>query len=271
MSIMVGVGRGAGLGVLIKNAEALERMEKVDTLVVDKTGTLTEGKPSRHPDRARRRVRRPTRSCGSPPRSNAPRSTRWPAPSSPPPNGRASTFPDVTDFDAPAGRAPSAASRATGSSSAAPLPDRQGVDTEPAGRAADELRADGATAILVGVDGTAAGIFAIADPVKDTTAEALAALRAEGIEVVMLTGDNRVTAEAVGAPPGHRPGRGRGAARPQERRRHAAARARAGSWRWPATASTTHPPWRPPTSAWRWAQAPTWPSRAPASPCSAAT
>ena len=85
MSIMVGVGRGAGLGVLIKNAEALELMEKVDTLVVDKTGTLTEGRPSVTHDRPRRRVRRATSCCGSRPASNAPPSTRSAGPSSTPP------------------------------------------------------------------------------------------------------------------------------------------------------------------------------------------
>ena len=104
MSIMVGVGRGAGLGVLIKNAEALERMEKVDTLVVDKTGTLTEGKPSvtqlvpaggfdrRRPAPARRRA------------SNAPPNTPSGWPSSTPPPTPGSTIPAVSDFDSPTGK-----------------------------------------------------------------------------------------------------------------------------------------------------------------------
>ena len=105
MSIMVGVGRGARLGVLIKNAEALERMEKVDTLVVDKTGTLTEGRPSVTAVVPSAGFDRGRRCCGSPPRSNAPPSTRWPAPSSsaaePTPACASRTS---TDFDAPAGK-----------------------------------------------------------------------------------------------------------------------------------------------------------------------
>ena len=198
MSIMVGVGRGAGLGVLIKNAEALELMEKVDTLVVDKTGTLTDGKPSL------------TRVVAAPgfETDDILRLTAGVERASEHPLARAVvaaaenaglTVPHVSDFDAPVGKGAVGTVEgrrvAVGSSS---FLHGLGVDTGPLTDQADELRAEGATAVFVGLDSHAAGIFAIADPVKATTAEALAVLRAEGIEVVMLTGDNRVTAQAVG-------------------------------------------------------------------------
>jgi heavy metal translocating P-type ATPase len=198
MSIMVGVGRGAGLGVLIKNAEALELMEKVNTLVVDKTGTLTEGRPS---------VTAIVPAAGFD-RDELLRLAAGVERASEHPLGRAVVdaatdaglpIPDVTDFDAPAGKG------VTGHveghrvllGSATFLTSR-GLDTSGLGAEADRLRADGATAIFIGVDDRTAGIFAIADPVKETTPAALEALRRDGIEVVMLTGDNRVTAEAVG-------------------------------------------------------------------------
>ncbi|MCW2811369.1 MAG: copper-translocating P-type ATPase [Friedmanniella sp.] len=199
VSIMVGVGRGATLGVLIKNAEALERMEKVDTLVVDKTGTLTEGRPS------------VTRIVPAPGfvRDDV---LGWAAAVERPsdhPLARAIvnaadeaglSVPDVSDFDSPAGKGATGTvgQRRVVVGSSAFLLDH-GMDTGPLTASADALRADGATAVFVGVDDHVAAVVAIADPVKDTTAGALAALRAEGIEIVMLTGDNRVTAEAVGA------------------------------------------------------------------------
>ncbi|CUR54303.1 heavy metal translocating P-type ATPase [Nocardioides sp.] len=198
MSIMVGVGRGAGLGVLIKNAEALELMEKVDTLVVDKTGTLTEGRPS---------VTRIVAGTGFD-RDNLLRLAAGVERASEHPLGRAVveaaesagvTIPDVIDFDSPTGKG--ALGTVDGKQvvlGSAGFLLSHGMDTAPLTAKADELRADGATAIFIGVDDAVAGIFAVADPVKATTADALAALRAEGIEVVMLTGDNRVTAEAVG-------------------------------------------------------------------------
>lgn len=198
MSIMVGVGRGAGEGVLIKNAEALELMEKVDTLVVDKTGTLTEGRPS------------VTQIVAAPgfDRDSLLRLAAGVERASEHPLGRAVveaanaaglTIPEVTDFDSPTGKgALGTVERQQVVLGSAGFLSSHNMDATSMTEEADKLRADGATAIFVGVDGTVAGIFAIADPVKDTTAEALAALRDEGIEVVMLTGDNRVTAEAVG-------------------------------------------------------------------------
>jgi Cu+-exporting ATPase len=198
MSIMVGVGRGAQLGVLIKNAEALERMEKVDTLVVDKTGTLTEGKPSVtrivpaegfEPDELLRLA------AGVERASEHPLALAIVARA----EEAGITIPEVTDFDSPVGKG--AVGRVDGSQVAlgsSGFLASQDIDAAALADDADRLRADGATAIFMGVDGRAAGIFAIADPVKETTPAALEALREEGIDVVMLTGDNRVTAEAVG-------------------------------------------------------------------------
>ncbi len=197
MSIMVGVGRGAGLGVLIKHAEALEVMEKVDTLVVDKTGTLTEGRPM---------VTQIVAGAGSE-RDEVLRLAagveRW----SEHPLAAAVVqaagdaglaVPDVADFDSSTGKGVlgSVAGRRVRVGSAVFLGDA-GIDTGGLAADADRLRVDGATVIFVGVDQRLGAIIAIADPVKDTTPAAVEALRGEGIEVVMVTGDNRVTADAV--------------------------------------------------------------------------
>jgi heavy metal translocating P-type ATPase len=197
VSIMVGVGRGAGVGVLIKNAEALELLEKVDTLVVDKTGTLTRGRPS-----VTRIVPAPGVDEGELLRLAAAveRASEHPL-------GLAvvaaatragMTLPDVTDFDAPIGKGVigTVENRRVLVGSGTFLAGH-GLDTTALDADADRLRADGAGAVYVGVDGRVAAVIAIADPVKETTPAALRALRADGIEVVMLTGDNRVTAQAV--------------------------------------------------------------------------
>jgi len=197
MSIMVGVGRGAQAGVLIKNAEALERMEKVDTLVVDKTGTLTEGKPkvvaivpadgfnetdilrlaatveraSEHPlaDAIVRAARESNLDLGK-----------------------------VEEFDSPTGKG------ATGKVDGRAIVlgntsflQSLGIDAASLNDQGERLRGDGATVINMAVDGRLAGLFAIADPVKASTPDALKALAAEGIKVIMLTGDNKTTANAV--------------------------------------------------------------------------
>ncbi|PWN04317.1 haloacid dehalogenase [Nocardioides silvaticus] len=197
MSILVGVGRGAGLGVLIKNAEALEVTEKVNTLVVDKTGTLTEGKPSvtrivpatgYDSDELLRlaagveRVSEHTLAMAVVKAATA----------------AGLAIPDVSDFDSPTGKGVigSVEGRRVLLGSSTFLGDN-GIDSSVLAAEADRLRADGATVIFAGFDEQVAGIIAIADPVKDTAPAALEALRSEGIEVVMLTGDNRVTAEAV--------------------------------------------------------------------------
>nr|WP_085139654.1 copper-translocating P-type ATPase [Mycolicibacter nonchromogenicus] len=198
MSIMVGVGRGARLGVLIKNAEALELMEKVDTLVVDKTGTLTQGRPAVtdtlaasgfDPDEILRWA------AGVERASEHPLAQAIVAAAT----ERGVGIPDVDSFEAPAGRGVVGVvdGRHVVAGNAEFLTSQR-IDVSALESEADRLRSDGATAIYLGVDGRAAGIFAIADPVKPTTPAALAALRREGIDIVMLTGDNRVTAQAVG-------------------------------------------------------------------------
>nr|WP_312128356.1 heavy metal translocating P-type ATPase [Brevundimonas sp.] len=197
MSIMVGVGRGAGLGVLIKNAEALEHMEKVDTLVVDKTGTLTEGKPAvtriivseGFEEEELLRIAAGVERASEHPLALAIVNAAM---------DRNIEIPSVSEFDSPTGKG------AVGTIEGrritlgnARFLGEAGIDTSSLATQADQLRTDGATAIFMGIDSMVAGVFAIADPVKSTTAEALTALRADGITVVMLTGDNRTTAEAV--------------------------------------------------------------------------
>ncbi len=197
MSIGVGVGKGAGAGVLIRSAEALERMEAVDTLVVDKTGTLTEGRPkvvavvaagglteaqllplaaaleakSEHPLAAA--IVRAARESGAP-------------------------IPPSTDFASVTGQGVTGTvdGRPVALGNAA-LMAGLGIAVGDLEARADALRGDGATCLFVAIDGKAAGLIAIADPIKATTPAALARLRALGIRIVMLTGDNRTTAEAV--------------------------------------------------------------------------
>ena len=197
MSIMVGVGRGAGAGVLIKNAEALEHMEKVDTLVVDKTGTLTEGKPA-----LTALVPAPGFSEGEVLRlaASVERASEHPLAVAIVAAAEARGIPiaPVAEFDSPTGKGAlgTVDGRKIVLGNAAFLAEH-GVDVAPLAHEAEKLWEDGATAIFASVDGCIAGALAIADPVKPSTPEALAGLRAERIQVVMLTGDNRTTALAV--------------------------------------------------------------------------
>ena len=197
MSIMVGVGRGAQSGVLIKNAEALERMEKVDTLVVDKTGTLTEGKPKVTAVRATggfaedeflRLAASLERSSEHPLADAIVNEAKE----------RGLEFWEPKEFDAPAGKGVvgEVEGRKLMIGNAGFLK-ANGVSTAELLREANELRKDGATVIFGAIDGTAAGLIAIADPIKEAALEAVKSLRDEGIRVVMLTGDNQTTAEAV--------------------------------------------------------------------------
>lgn len=199
MSIMVGVGRGASAGVLIKNAEALERMEKVDTIVVDKTGTLTEGRPSlthlvpADPDALdETEILRLVAAVERPSEHPLARAIVEAA------EERDLTIPKVADFDAPAGRGVlgTVDGRDVRIGTARFLGE-QGIGAQEYAGEADRLRGEGATVVYAAVDGRLAGLIAIADPVKETTPGAVEALHAEGIEVVMLTGDNRTTARAV--------------------------------------------------------------------------
>jgi P-type Cu+ transporter len=199
MSIMVGVGKGATAGVLIKNAEALERFEKIDTLVVDKTGTLTEGKPrvvavvpAEGFDEAT------VLSLGA----SLERSSEHPLAAAIVASAkqRGMTQQDVGDFGSITGKGVSGTigGRKVAVGNAKLLKDL-GIPRTDLDARADELRREGATAMFVAIDGRPAGIIAVADPIKATTAAALASLRADGVRIVMLTGDNRTTAEAVAA------------------------------------------------------------------------
>jgi P-type Cu+ transporter len=197
MSIMVGVGRGAQAGVLIKNAEALERMEKIDTLVVDKTGTLTEGKPkvvaivaaAGFQETDILRLAASVERASEHPLADAiVRSAK-----------ERSLVPGKVDaFDSPTGKG--ATGNVDGKSVVlgnANFLASLGIDTQSLNEQGERLRADGATVINIAIDGKLAGLFAIADPVKATTPAALKALAEQGVKVIMLTGDNRTTADAV--------------------------------------------------------------------------
>jgi Cu+-exporting ATPase len=197
MSIMVGVGRGAEAGVLIKNAEALERMEKVDTLVVDKTGTLTEGKPKvvaivpgagfEEAD-ILRLAASVERSSEHPLADAIVRAAKE----------RNLTLANVEGFDSPTGKGVTGAvERKTIHLGNAAFLKSLAIETAALEAQAETLRAEGATVINIAIDGKLAGVLAIADPVKPSTPEALKALAAEGIKVIMLTGDNRTTANAI--------------------------------------------------------------------------
>ncbi len=197
MSIMVGVGRGAHAGVLIKNAEALERMEKVDTLVVDKTGTLTEGKPKvvavvPLPGFDERQVLRLAASVER--GSEHPLAAAIVAAA----RERKLELAPVRGFDAPAGKGVigMVEQQRLALGNAGFLKELN-IDTATLSAEAERRRGDGASAVMLAVNGKPAGAIAIADTVKETTPAALKALATDGIRVVMLTGDNRTTALAI--------------------------------------------------------------------------
>jgi P-type Cu+ transporter len=198
VSIMVGVARGAQAGVLIRDAEALERLEAVDTLVVDKTGTLTMGKPSvtavvpadGHDEAEILRL-----AAGLEAQSEHPLAAAIVRAAEERGAGRA----EVTDFDSETGKG--VKGRAGGQDIAIGnlrLIEGLGIDAGDWNRRADEIRRDGATVMFVAINGAVGGLIAVADPIKPSTAAALAALREDGLRIVMLTGDNRVAAETVG-------------------------------------------------------------------------
>ena len=198
MSIMAGVGRGARAGVLIKNAEALERFEKVDTLVLDKTGTLTEGKPAviaiqTVSNQTEADVLRLAASLEN--QSEHPLALAIVAAG----KERGLTLTEASDFDSPTGKGVIGVveGREVALGAEKYLAELN-VETAILNAKAEELRREGATAIFLSVDGVAVALFGIADRIKATTPAALAALKAQGMRLVMLTGDNRTTAEAVG-------------------------------------------------------------------------
>jgi Cu+-exporting ATPase len=197
MSIMVGVGRGAGAGVLIKNAEALERFEKVDTLVVDKTGTLTEGKPrvtavvpadGFDPDELLRLAASLERGSEHPLAAavvDAAQEKGLPL-------AETEAFESLTGkglTGTVAGKRVALGNRA--------LLSQFGIEADTLEGRANALRAEGATVIFAATDGRIAGFLAIADPIKATTPTAIRSLQEDGVRIVMLTGDNRTTAQAV--------------------------------------------------------------------------
>jgi Cu+-exporting ATPase len=197
MSIGVGVGKGAGAGVLIKSAEALERMEKVDTLVVDKTGTLTEGKP---------KVTAIVPAAGLleseilPLAASLERSSEHPLAAAivAAAKDRNADIREATEFASLTGKGITGkiGGRPVALGNAKLMADL-GIVLGDLEHKADQLRSDGATALYLAVDGKPGGVIAIADPIKSTTQAALNSLRADGIRIVMLTGDNKTTAEAV--------------------------------------------------------------------------
>ena len=198
MSIMVGVGKGAQHGVLIRDAEALERMEKVDTLVLDKTGTLTEGRPKVvhvepaqgfNKDDVLQKLASVERASEHPLAMAIVNAAQ---------EGKLSLS-AVADFDSPVGKG--VVGTVDGQrvvSGSAKFLVESGIVSAPLDQAAEEHRSNAATVIFVGVDGKLAGFVAIADPIKATTPQALQTLKAAGIRIVMLTGDGKTTAEAVG-------------------------------------------------------------------------
>jgi Cu+-exporting ATPase len=197
MSIMVGVGKGASAGVLIKNAEALERFEKVDTLVVDKTGTLTEGKTCVTAVVAAAGFDETTvilLGASLEKSSEHPLAAAILATAA----ERKLALQEVTNFASITGKGVigTTEGRSVAVGNAALLKDR-GVPSADLEARADALRKDGATVLFVAIDRELAGMIAVADPIKTTTMAALDALRNEGIRIVMLTGDNRTTAQAV--------------------------------------------------------------------------
>ncbi|HZX94835.1 MAG TPA: heavy metal translocating P-type ATPase [Myxococcales bacterium] len=197
MSIMVGTGRGAGAGVLIRNAEALETLEKVDTLLVDKTGTLTEGKPRLvnaeafagfAADEVLRLAASLERASEHPLAQAVVKAALE----------RGLALAEATDF-----------ASATGSGVSGKVDDRlvwvgsprhletARVPVAGARERAEELRAEGETALFVAIDGRLAGLLGLADPIKSTAPDALRQLREDGVRVAMITGDSRTTAQAV--------------------------------------------------------------------------
>jgi Cu+-exporting ATPase len=198
MAIMVGSGRGASAGVLLKNAEALERLEKVDTLVVDKTGTLTEGRPKlvsvvtfggTSESDAVRLAAALERSSEHPLAAAIVSAAR----------DRAIEVSSAVDFRSVSGKGivgqVDGVRVALGNLA---MMEDAGVNTDTAQSKADAFRRDGQTVIFLARDGALAALLGVADPIKATTLEAIDALHANGLRIVMLTGDNRLTAEAVG-------------------------------------------------------------------------
>ncbi len=197
MSIGVGVGKGATAGVLIKSAEALERLERVNTLVIDKTGTLTEGKPKVISTVPAVGIAVPDLLMLA---ASLERSSEHPLAAAIVAAAKAAnvTLQNPVDFASVTGKGVTGkvGGRAVALGNAKLMADT-GIVLGDLQSTADKLRAYGATALFLAVDGKPGGVIAIADPIKSTTRAALDSLRADGVRIVMLTGDNKTTAQAV--------------------------------------------------------------------------
>jgi len=197
MSIMVGIGRGTSAGVLMRNADALQTLEKVDTLLIDKTGTLTQGAPSLteiHLAAGINEADLLRLAAGLERASEHPLASAIVAAA----KARDMTIPDVVDFESPSGNG------ATGTVEGhklvighADFLKSMNIDTTPLADKAEAARRDGATVIFMGVDGKLGGAFTLTDKIKEGTAAALQALRDQGLRIIMLTGDNATTAKAI--------------------------------------------------------------------------
>jgi Cu+-exporting ATPase len=197
ISIMVATGRGATMGVLFRNAEAIEMLHKVDTLLVDKTGTLTEGRPklvavvtagSMQEDTLIRLAASLERGSEHPLAAAILKGAKE----------RGATLADVDGFESVGGKG--VKGRVDGHDIALgnrAMMESLGVDMGDLDRQGEELRKEGQTAMFVAVDGEPAGLMGVADPIKDSTPEAIRALHKEGVRIVMLTGDSKTTARAV--------------------------------------------------------------------------
>jgi len=197
MSIMVGVGRGAHAGILIRDAQALERFESIDTIVIDKTGTLTEGKPKvvrviaadGFAEHELLRLAASVERASEHPLAQAILNAA---------NAAQLNLGEVGDFASPSGKgATGTVDGKTVALGNAMLMGELNIATPAVDGPAEAARLDGATAIYIAIDGRAAGVIAIADPIKASAKAALGALRADGLRIVMLTGDNLTTARAV--------------------------------------------------------------------------
>jgi Cu+-exporting ATPase len=197
MSIMVGIGRGARAGILVRDAQALELLEAIDTIVLDKTGTLTEGKPKLvaittgrgFEANALLRLAAAVERASEHPLAAAIVNEA---------SQRSLERGDVSSFASHSGKgaAGTIESKRVALGNAA-LMDELKIDTRQLDADAERARQSGATAIFIAIDGAAAGVIAVADPIKPSVQQALAALRGDGLRILMLTGDNRTTAQAV--------------------------------------------------------------------------
>jgi Cu+-exporting ATPase len=198
MSIMVGVGRGAQEGVLIKSAEAIERLEKINTIVVDKTGTLTEGKPRLTKIISRNAISEEQLLAAA---ASIEQQSEHPLAASVVRGAqeRGIKLMKAADFESVTGGGVRGKADAREVLVGKPrfLQSRGVRDIEPLEAAATELQKQGQTAIFVAIDGRAAGILAVADPVKDSSVEAMRHLHKLGLKIIMMTGDNERTAKAV--------------------------------------------------------------------------